>query len=174
MKLIAWLRRRAEDVAVAMLAVTFATFLLQIFARYFLPFPIGWTQELCETLWLWLVFWCGAFCLDDRDHIKFDTLYLASPLKRRRIFAAVAAVAVVGAFLYSSYDTYDFINFYFIQRSAVMEIPLGYVFSIFGVFLVMMVIRYAVRAVAMLLGGDPDAVFPGHDALTEGEETHLP
>ena len=80
MKLLLWLRARAENVAVIMITVIFATFLLQIFARYALPFPIGWTQELCQTLWLWLVFWAGAFCLDDRDHIKFDTLYLASPL----------------------------------------------------------------------------------------------
>lgn len=174
MQLLAWLRARAENVAVAMLAAMFATFLLQIFARYVLPFPIGWTQELCQTLWLWTVFWAGAFCLDDRDHIKFDTLYLASPLRRRRIFALLSAVAIVAGFLYSAADTWSFISFYMIQRSSTMEIPLGYVFSIFGIFLVMMVARYAVRAVAMLRGGSPDAVAAGHDALVEGEEAHLP
>jgi TRAP-type C4-dicarboxylate transport system permease small subunit len=174
MTFLIWLRRRAENVAAALLAAIFCIFLLQIFARWTGLFEMGWTEELSRTLWLWLVFWAGAFCLDDRDHIKFDTLYLASGVKRRRIFALIAAVAVVAGFLYSAQDTYGFIDFYFIQRSAVMQIPLGYVFSIFGIFLVMMVIRYAARAVALLRGGSPDAVFPGHDTLTEGEETHLP
>lgn len=174
MKLLLWLRARAENVAVAMLAAMFATFLLQIFARYVLPFPIGWTQELCQTLWLWMVFWCAAFCLDDRDHIKFDTLYLASPLPRRRLFAIVSAVAIIAGFLYSARDTWGFISFYMIQRSSTMEIPLGYVFSVFGIFFVLIVLRYAARAVALIRGGSPDAVAPGHDALTEGEETHLP
>ena len=38
----------------------------------------------------------------------------------------------------------------------------------------MMVLRYAWRAMALIRGASPDAVFPGHDALIEGEETHLP
>lgn len=131
MKLLIWLRNRAENVAVIMITVIFATFLLQIFARYALPFPIGWTQELCQTLWLWLVLWSAAFCLGDRDHIKFDTFYLASPLRLRRIFAAVSALAIVGGLVSSAHDTWSFVSFYMIQRSSVMQIPLGYVFSIF-------------------------------------------
>ena len=174
MPLLMWLRARAENVAVIMLTVMFATFLLQIFARYVLPFSIGWTQELVSTLWLWIVFWVGAFCLDDRDHIKFDTLYLAAGLRRRRIFALLSAVAVVGVLALSAKATWGFISFYNIQKSSTLEIPLGYVFSIYGVFLVMMILRYSVRAVSMLRGGSPDAVFPGHDSLIEGEEVHLP
>lgn len=174
MRQLLWLRRRAENVAVILITAIFATFLLQIFARYALPFPIGWTQELCQTLWLWIVFWCGAFCLDDRDHIKFDTLYLASPLRWRRRFALVSALAIVGGLIYSAADTWGFISFYTIQRSSTMEIPLGYVFSVFGIFLAMIVIRYAWRAVALIRGASPDAVAPGHDALIEGEEVRLP
>jgi TRAP-type C4-dicarboxylate transport system permease small subunit len=174
MRLLPWLRRRAENVAVLMLAVMFATFLLQIFARYVLPFPIGWTQELCQTLWLWMVLWCAAFCLDDRDHIKFDTFYIASPLSRRRILAIVSAVAIVAGLLYSAPDTWGFVSFYMIQRSSTLQIPLGYVFSIFGIFLVMMVIRYTLRVIALIRGGSPDEVPPGHDSLIEGEEAHLP
>jgi C4-dicarboxylate transporter DctQ subunit len=174
MRLLLWLRGRAENVAVLMLAAMFATFLLQIFARYVLPFPIGWTQEVCQTLWLWIVLWCAAFCLDDRDHIRFDTFYLASPLRRRRILAILAAVALVAGLLWSAPDTWSFISFYMIQRSSTLELPLGYVFSIFGIFLAALVARYAVRAVLLIRGGSPDAVLPGHDALIEGEEAHLP
>lgn len=173
-KLLRFLRARAENMAVLGLAVMFATFLLQIFARYVLPFPIGWTQELCQTLWLWIVFWSAAFCLDDPDHIKFDTLYLASPPRRRRLFALVSALAIVAAFVVSAKDTWGFISFYMIQQSSTLRIPLGYVFSIFGIFLVMMVLRYALRALAMLRGASPDAVAAGHDRLIEGEEAHLP
>ncbi|MBI1217605.1 MAG: TRAP transporter small permease subunit [Rhodobacteraceae bacterium] len=173
MRLLLWLRARAENVAVAMLTAMFATFLLQIFARYVLPFPIGWTQELCSTLWLWIVFWVGAFCLDDRDHIKFDTLYLMGGLPRRRVFALISALAIVGGMAWSAIDTWGFVSFYMIQRSPTMSIPLGYVFSIYGVFLILMMLRYAVRAIALIRGGSPDAVFPGHDALIEGEEVHL-
>lgn len=36
-----------------------------------------------------------------------------------------------------------------------------------------MIVRYAVRAVMLIRGGSPDAVFPGHDPRAEGEETQL-
>ena len=39
-----WLRRRAENVAAAMLGVMFAAFIIQIVFRYFFNFPIGWTS----------------------------------------------------------------------------------------------------------------------------------
>ena len=68
------LARGAEFVAAAMLAAMFLTFLLQIGGRYLFPRPLGWTVELCLTLWLWLVFWASAFCLRDRDHVSFDIL----------------------------------------------------------------------------------------------------
>jgi TRAP-type C4-dicarboxylate transport system permease small subunit len=42
----AWLRRRAENVAAAMLAVMFSAFVIQIVFRYFFNFPVGWTSEL--------------------------------------------------------------------------------------------------------------------------------
>ena len=158
-----------------MLAVMFATFLLQIFARYVLPFPIGWTQELCQTLWLWLVFWARRFCLRrPRPHQVRHALSGQPAAAPPRSSRWSAAVAIVAGLLYSAPDTWGFISFYMIQRSSTMQIPLGYVFSIFGIFLVMMVIRYAVRAIALIRGGSPDAVLPGHDALIEGEEAHLP
>ena len=53
----AWLRRRAEDIAAAMVAVMFAAFVVQIVFRYFFNFPVGWTSELSVVMWLWLVLW---------------------------------------------------------------------------------------------------------------------
>ena len=48
-----WLRRRAEDLLAAMLAIMFVAFLLQIAFRYLLNFPVGWTSELTIIAWLW-------------------------------------------------------------------------------------------------------------------------
>ena len=61
-----WLRRRAEDVAVALLAAMFVAFIIQIVFRYLFNFPIGWTSELTVTTWLWIVLWGAAFVLRER------------------------------------------------------------------------------------------------------------
>ena len=51
-----WLQRTSNFLTASMLAVLFFTFLFQIFSRYVLRSPFGWTLELCLILWLWIVF----------------------------------------------------------------------------------------------------------------------
>jgi TRAP-type C4-dicarboxylate transport system permease small subunit len=75
-----WLRRRAEDVSVALLSVMFATFIVQIFARYVLNKPISWSEEAIVTTWLWTVLWGAAFLLRESDEIRFDIV--CSPASR--------------------------------------------------------------------------------------------
>lgn len=161
----AWLRRRAEDVAAGLLAVMFLTFLVQIFTRYVINYPLGWTLEVCLTTWLWLVFWGAAFCLDDRDQVKFDLFYLAASRKARRVLALVSAVAILGGFLAALPATWDYITFYQIKKSATLRIRLDIVFSVYGIFAIAVITRYALRAWQLLRGASPDAVPQPHEQV---------
>src|SRR5215216_5160290 len=91
----AWLRRRAENVAAAMLAVMFAAFIIQIVFRYFFNFPIGWTSELTVVMWLWLVLWGAAFVVKERDEIRFDLLSGAAGPRTRIAMAIITALALI-------------------------------------------------------------------------------
>lgn len=161
--MIRFLRARAENVAVGMLAALFLTFLLQIFARYVLQSPLGWTVEACLTIWLWLVFWGCAFCLRDEDHIRFDVIYLAAKPKLQRLFALTSALAIIVGIGAALPDTIDYITFYKIKKSSILRIRLDYVFSIYAVFAVAVIAAYALRLVAILRGrpldtdGEPGA-----------------
>ncbi len=141
-RLLKRLQQGADGVAAAMLAAMFILFLVQIVSRYILNLSLGWTIEACLTLWLWIVFWGCAFCLRPSDHIRFDILYLSVNRPTQRIFSAVAALAIVIAFVISFLPTYDYVEFYKIKRSATLRIPLSYVFSIYMVFMVMIILRY--------------------------------
>lgn len=159
----AWLRRRADDVAAGLLAVMFLAFLVQIFTRYVINYPLGWTLEVTLTTWLWLVFWGSAFCLDDRDHVKFDLFYLAGSRRTRRVLALVSTIAIMGGFLAALPATYDYITFYQIKKSATLRIRLDIVFSIYGIFAVAIIARYALRAWKLMRGADPDAIPEAHE-----------
>ncbi|MEH6648677.1 MAG: TRAP transporter small permease subunit [Motiliproteus sp.] len=149
-KILNWMKGMADNIAAGILAVMALTFVLQIISRYVLADPLGWTVELLLTLWLWLVFWAGAFCVKDSDHIRFDVLYIATPSKVQRIFAVIASVVIVVGFVYSFLPTIDYITFYKIKKSAIMKIRLDYVFSIYGVFIIAIVVRYSWRAIAYI------------------------
>ncbi|MEZ5535902.1 MAG: TRAP transporter small permease subunit [Thiolinea sp.] len=141
-KLVQRLQQAADGVAALMLAAIFLTFCAQIFSRYVLNYPLGWAQEVGLTLWLWLIFWAGAFCLKHSDHIRFDILYQATPRKVQRIFFILAALGVIIGFALSFLPTWDYITFYKIKKSAILKIRLDYVFSIYGIFLAAIILRY--------------------------------
>ena len=151
-KLLAWLRRRADNVAVALLTAMFATFIVLIVSRYVLDAPVGWSVEVCLTAWLWVVFWSAAFCLDDRDDVKFDILYQAASPRARRVLALVSAAAIVIALLASLPATYGYITFYKIKKSATLHLRLDYVFSIYGAFAIAVIVRYLWRIVRIVRG----------------------
>jgi C4-dicarboxylate transporter, DctQ subunit len=136
------LRQFTEGAAAFMLAALFAVFLVQIAARYLFNVPMGWTVEVCLTLWLWLVFWGGAFCLRPSDHIRFDVLYLSVSRPTQRVFGALAALLIVVAFVVSFLPTVDYVWFYKIKRSNTLGIRLHYVFSIYLLFMIVIIARY--------------------------------
>ena len=155
---IAWLRARADNVAVGLLTAMFLSFVLQIAARYVFNFPIGWTLELCLTTWIWVVFWEGAFILSDRDHVRFDMVYHLAGLRLRRVMAIVAAVGILVGFVAALPATVDYITFYKIKRSATLHIRLDYVFSVYGIFAVAVIVRYVVRLWRLVRGEDMQAL----------------
>lgn len=155
-RLLPVLAKAAEWVAAGMLAAIFATFLLQIAARYIFGWSLGWTIELSLSLWLWLVLFSCAFVLRERDHVKFDVLVTSLRPGARRICAVAASACILVAMVASVPDSWDYVTFYKIKRSAVFRIPLIWVFSIYLVFLAAIIARYGWRIVAILRGYNPD------------------
>lgn len=155
-RLLPALAKAAEWVAAGMLAAIFATFLLQIASRYLFGWSLGWTIELSLTLWLWLVLFSCAFVLREKDHVKFDVLVTMMRPGARRICALLASLCILLAMLASVPDSWDYVTFYKIKKSAVFRIPLIWVFSIYLVFLAAIIARYGWRFVAILRGYNPD------------------
>lgn len=139
----------------ALLGAMFLTFLLQIFSRYVMVQPFGWTLELCLLLWVWLVFFGCAFVVRDRDHVTFDILYLAMPDKIRRVLAGVSCLAVAVTFGWSVLPTWDWIDFLKIKRSATLQVPMRTIYSVYAVFLIVVCLRFAWSFVVILRGGAP-------------------
>jgi C4-dicarboxylate transporter DctQ subunit len=156
----AWLARRAENIAAAMLAAMFAAFLLQIAFRYLLGLPIGWTHEVSVVLWLWLVLWGAAFVVSEREEIRFDIIYGAVGPGPRRAMALVSAVAVIALYTISLPAIVDYVTFMKVERSSYLKIRFDWLFSIYIVFAVATIIRYIWIAWQAVRGVAPDEFDP--------------
>src|SRR3954451_5004645 len=113
-----WLRRRAETVAVALLCVMFATFIIQIFARYVLNNPVGWSEEVIITAWLWTVLWGAAFVVSEAEEIRFDIIYSTLSERVRRILTVITGIVLVALYGISLPASYSYVSFMKVERSA--------------------------------------------------------
>ena len=155
-----WLRRRAENVAAAMLAVMFAAFVVQIAFRYFLNFPVGWTSELTVVMWLWLVLWGAAFVVKEREEIRFDLLSGAVGRRARIAMGLVAALALVVLYAASLPATYEYVTFMKVEKSSYLKIRLDWLYSIYLTFVVAVLVRYLWILSHLLRGEEPEEADP--------------
>jgi C4-dicarboxylate transporter DctQ subunit len=148
-----WLRRRAENVMVALLSVMFATFIIQIFARYVLNHPVGWSEKVIITAWLWTVLWGAAFVISEAEEIRFDIIYSALSDRTRRILTVITGIVLVALYSISLPASYSHVSFMKVERSAYLHVPIDVMYSIYVIFLVASISRYVWLVIAALGGG---------------------
>ena len=130
-------------IAATLLAALFVTFLLQIFSRYVLNSPFGWTLELCRILWVWIVFFCCAFLVQEKDHVKFNLIYSASSNRSKFIMSIISCLAIILILGWALLPTFDYIDWMKMRKTSTVRFPitgekirLSYIFSIYGIFMI--------------------------------------
>ena len=130
-----YLERAAELVSAALFAGLFAVFVVQVFTRYVIGKPAGWTLELTLVLFLWITFWNAALLLRERDHVSFDLIYMEVAEGPRRILAILGTLMVVTSFAISFLPSLDYVTFMKIERTWILDIRFDYVFACYVLFL---------------------------------------
>jgi TRAP-type C4-dicarboxylate transport system permease small subunit len=155
-----WARRRAENIAAALLATVFISFILQITFRYLLGWPVGWTLEVSTLAWMWLVLWGAAFVVTERDEIRFDILYSTVSERTRRGFAVITAIAIVGVFAVSLPAVIDYVTFMRVEKASYIGLRLDYLFSVYIVFALAVIFRYLWLGWDAIKGQAPEPTDP--------------
>jgi len=160
-----WLRKRAENVIVALMAIMFVSFLLQIAFRYVLNRPLGWTDEVVVLCWVWLVLWGAAFILSDKDEIRFDIVYeLVSP-RARHTFTLISSLALVVLFAVSLPAAWGYVLFMKREKSAYLGMRFDYLYSIYVIFAIACIVKHGWIAWNAFRGRESPEV----DVLDESE-----
>jgi C4-dicarboxylate transporter DctQ subunit len=151
-RIVEWIRLRAENVVSGLLLLMFVAFIIQIVFRYFFNLPVGWTSELSVICWLYMVLLGSAFWLREGEEIRFDLIEgTAGPRVRRIIGILIAAVTVV-LFAMSLPATIKYVAFMKVESSSYLKIRLDLLYSVYVVFAVAVIVRYAWKVWAGLRG----------------------
>lgn len=125
------------------LVAMFSCFILQITFRYVFNRPLAWTEEVSLLTWIWAVLWGAVFVVREDNEIRFDIIYSSVSPRTRRIFAIITSVVLVVVYLWSLPAVAKYVMFMKAERSAALRIPLDYLYSVYIVFMVGSIARYA-------------------------------
>ena len=153
-----WIRRRAENVVAGLLGIMFAAFIVQIIFRYFFNFPIGWSSELSVIAWLYMVLLGAALWLKEGEEISFDLVSGSLGPRARRVVGILVAAATVVLFTMSFPAAWKYVTFMKVESTSYLKIRLDWLYSVYLVFAVAVIVRYAWSGWRMLRGAGPEAI----------------
>lgn len=152
-----WIRRRAENIVAAMLAIMFVAFIIQIVSRYFFNFPIGWSSELSVVAWLYMVLIGSALWLKESEEIRFDLVSGSLGPRGRRVIGIIVAAVGLVLFAMSFPATWKYVTFMKVESSSYLKVRLDILYSVYLVFAAAIIVRYAWDVWRMMRGEAPEA-----------------
>ena len=119
----------------------FLSLVLQVILRFVLGKPAAWTEELATIAYVWVIFWGCAFCVPLAAHVAVDIVVPGFAPRVRRVLYALGLAALGGLFLWALPGTADYLRFVMRERTPVLDLPFGIVYSVFLAAAAMVVLR---------------------------------
>ncbi len=121
------------NICVVLLGLLVLDVLWQVFTRFVLNDPSGFTDEVAGYLLIWVGMLGAAYVTGQREHLAIDLLIQKSPEKRQKkliaftylavfVFALIVLVVGGGWLMYT--------RFLWNVKSAALGLPLGVVYSV--------------------------------------------
>ena len=134
-------KRWLDHIGGALFLALFIVFILQIGARFLFNQPLPWTDELAVVLYIWSIFWACAFMVPASSHVSLDLLMARLPHKPRLWLQTLGHVLLGGLALQALPASWDYLLFMQREATAVLGLPLFWVFLPLFVLLLMLVLR---------------------------------
>jgi TRAP-type C4-dicarboxylate transport system permease small subunit len=135
------LARWADWIGAALFASMFLALVFQVLFRFVFGKPAAWTEELATIAYVWVIFWGCAFCVPLAAHVAVDLVVPGFAPRVRRALYALGLAALAGLFLWALPGIADYLRFMMRERTPVLDLPFGIVYSVFLAAVAMIVLR---------------------------------
>lgn len=136
------MRRAAAAVSGLLVAAIFCAVVLGVVRRYLFGVPLVWIDEFATVLFIWAIFWAGAFVVAPSDHVAFDLVHAALPPKMAALLWRVACIVVGVALLAALPKLWNFVAFLWRERTPALQWRLDYVYACFVLFIAAAGLRF--------------------------------
>jgi TRAP-type C4-dicarboxylate transport system permease small subunit len=135
------LQRWADRLGAALFAAMFLSLVFQVIFRFVLGKPAAWTEELATIAYVWVIFWGCAFSVPLAAHVAVDMVVPRFAPPVRRVLYAAGLAAIAGLFLWALPGIADYLRFMLRERTPVLDLPFGVVYSVFVAAAAMIALR---------------------------------
>ena len=115
--------------AFALFWVMAAVVFYQVFTRYVMDDPAGWTEEIARYFLVAVVFVGAAMSVRKNNHIQVDYFYRLMPATMGRVVATLVDLVRCLFLGYAAWLTWQLLQRIGNQPMAVIDLPVGWVFS---------------------------------------------
>lgn len=133
---------RFEDI-VGIILVNFLIILsaLQVFSRYVLNHPLGWTEELVRYVFIWSIFWGAAIVMRHREHVAVQLFHESLPPTGKRVINIFNNLCILAFFAIVLPPAVWYATYAYRLKAVITEIPMFFVYVSFPVGGVLMAVH---------------------------------
>ena len=130
----------------------------QVVSRYVFQSPSSFTDELSRYMLIWLGMLGAAYVAGKNDHLAIDILpqkLTGKPKMRLMVFIHIIIIAFVLPVMIMGGGNLVYITFVLEQKSATLQVPLAYIYSIIPLRGIL-IVYYQLSNIKLLLSNKPD------------------
>lgn len=136
----------SRAVSVFFFAVTLIAILAQVFFRYVLEWPLGWTSEVAVNAFLIGSWWTICLNVRLRDHVQIGLIHDMLSLRAQNLCQAIAC-AFAGVMLFVALPgCLKYLEVVNRLVTGVLKVPLSWIYWVFALFLVVVGLRLLFHA----------------------------
>lgn len=118
-----------DAILILMMIVMGSSIFIQVFSRYIINRPTGWSEELARYLFVWITFLGGAVVIRKRKHVDVSFLTDRMPCRVSTVLYLLADMGVLfflGALVWAGIGITGVAHR---QLSAAMEFPMSFAYA---------------------------------------------
>lgn len=99
--------------------------LLAVITRFIFQNPIAWSQDIIRLCFVYLVFWGGAYCVKEKEHLNIDILLTSVNDRTRKIIEIIINIILLLFFVFLIYFGFIFMQTGVSQKAPYLPIPMS-------------------------------------------------
>jgi TRAP-type C4-dicarboxylate transport system permease small subunit len=114
---------------------------VQVASRVLFNSPLMFTEELARFLYVWIMFTGIGWMYKKRKNIALDLVFKVLSPRNKHIFDIVVNIVTIVTFSILIYWSFGFIRFQMVNPAPALRFPMGFVYSIGPVAMVVGIVR---------------------------------